>query len=87
MSNYDNLHICSVCGDKYTQRDICWSCRAQDLIDKDGSWVDRSDDDMPMQDFYDEPCWCDYCGRILKCGTRCMEYDCPNSPNLGRNML
>lgn len=33
MSDWDNLRLCSVCGDRETTSDICWSCRLQEQID------------------------------------------------------
>lgn len=31
---FDGLHICSVCGDRETTTDVCWSCREQAMIDE-----------------------------------------------------
>lgn len=36
---------------------------------------------------YDEPDWCDGCGRILSAGQKCMATDCPQSMMLGTNWL
>lgn len=32
--DYDGLRICSVCGDRETLGDVCWSCREQAMIDE-----------------------------------------------------
>jgi len=53
MSDYDNLHLCSVCGDRETTSDICWSCRQQDMIDRD-----RFDGTFDEPKFYE----CAMCG-------------------------
>jgi len=33
--DWDGLRLCSVCGDRETRDDICWSCRQQQMIDAD----------------------------------------------------
>lgn len=32
--DFDNLRLCSVCGDRETQEDVCWVCRQQAMIDE-----------------------------------------------------
>jgi hypothetical protein len=33
---WDGLKLCSVCGDRETRNDVCWSCRQQEQIDRSG---------------------------------------------------
>lgn len=46
--DWDGLHVCSICGDRYTTGDICHVCAAQVQIDKD-----------PRPETY----WCHQCGQ------------------------
>jgi len=41
-----NAHYCLECGIREDMQLICWSCLSQHLVDEDGEWIDRSDDDM-----------------------------------------
>lgn len=69
---------CPECGSKYYGTIYCPMCSPMRK-----RWIRKSSD----EEEYEEPCWCDGCGRVLKCGQPGREYDCPASPNLGKNMI
>jgi hypothetical protein len=76
--SFDGLRLCSVCGDRETTDDVCWSCRQQEMIDNDTDYNPEAlpdADDQP--DFEPDDCqvsghqWeyvgngcyqCTYCG-------------------------
>lgn len=74
MSDYDDwdgLRLCSVCNDRETRDDVCWSCREQEQIDRDvpaapnreffGQYHDYSACE-PGKHVYSDNCYCDFCG-------------------------
>lgn len=69
---WDGLRLCSVCGDRETRDDVCWSCRQQEQIDRDHiptgiprDFFGQNHDYSPCEPgkhIHSDTCWCDICG-------------------------
>lgn len=55
FDDWDGLRTCSVCGDRYTTSDVCWSCRQQEMIDNDTDYYPENSDGDTLDDADDGP--------------------------------